>query len=374
MPSYTIRELDECISRSPGGDPAWVQIAPLQQRPVKPPAFLLGDLPAEITYAIFGETATGPVRCYRLRQVRLTVDGIVLAGEDALCTILVNHPDYHVAAIMREMQDVLGSLPIRRVEGRAVMLTGPGSHIYGHWLVDMLPRLFVLAQCGHDLAALTFVVSARLPAFCFQFLHLLGISEDQLIRHDDRGELLEVEELLLPTNLRRGSQIHPLMHQAVQFMCERMQRAPPSAGSAARRRLFISRRGGEPSRTPTNRVAIEAIAAAAGYEIVSPETLAIPEQIALFASATQVIGEYGSGLHSSVFSPPGTVVMALRGTSHHPGFIQSGLGQVFRQPTGFVFSPTPIGAVDQVFTVSEDSFRLGLRCAGLLAQRAAEAA
>ena len=374
MPSLSLRSLDEYVGDLPSGDPAWVQIAPILERPVESPAFLLGDLPAEMTYAFFAETRTGPVRCYRLRQVNLTADGIVLAGENVLWTTLLNHPRYHVASITGELP-TLGAMPGRRVAGPAVMLSGPGSHIYGHWLVDVLPRLFVLASCGYELAKLQFIVSASLPRFCHEFLQLLGIVEDQLIRHDERGELLEVEELLLPTNLRIGSQIHPLMKPAVAFLRDRISaRSSVEPHSAPNRRLFVSREGGEPSRLLQNRGEIEAIAVAEGYEIVSPETLAIPEQIAMFASAAQIIGEYGSGLHNSVFAPPATVVMALRGTSHHPGFIQSGLGQVFRQPTGYVFSPTPIEAVDQLFRVSADAFRLGLRCAGLLARRGGRAA
>ena len=302
----------------------------------------------------------------------LTADGIVLAGENVLWTTLLNHPSYHVLDIMGQLQPTLASMPLRHAAGRVAMLSGPGSHIYGHWLVDILPRLFVLASCGYDLSALRFVISAALPQFCHEFLHLLGIGEDQLIRHNERYELLQVEELLLPSNLRLGSRFHPLMRPAVAFLRERIS-AHSSLDPRWRpnRRLFVSRRGGEPSRTLQNREEIEAIAAAEGYEIVRPEALAVTEQIAMFASAAQIVGEYGSGLHNSVFSSPATVVMALRGTSHHPGFLQSGLGDVFGQPTGYVLSPTAIDAVDQLFQVPANAFRLGLRCVELLVRRGA---
>lgn len=367
--SLSLRNLDEYVHDLPSREPAWVHIAPILECPVESPAFLLGDLPTEITQAFFSEVRTGPVRCYRLRHVKLTVDGIVLAGENALWTTLLNHPDYYVADIVSRLEPDLDSLPVRRVAGQAVMLSGPGSHIYGHWLIDIMPRLFVLASCGYELSKLRFIVSVSSPAFCRQYLELLGITHDQLIWHDGGSELVEMEELLLPTNLRLHSRLHPLMKPAVFFLQDVItaRLSPPRMEPG--RRLFISRAGIDPSRTLENRDEIEAIAAAEGYEIVSPETLAIPEQIAMFASAAQIIGEYGSGLHNSVFSPPGTVVMALRGNSHHPGFIQSGISQVFRQPTGYVLSPTPLNAVDQTFSMSEDAFRLGLRCASMLSDR-----
>ena len=369
MQAYTIRDIDDFVGalRSKA---SWTQIAPLTERPVKSPAFILGEWPAELSFAFYNETKVGPVRCYRLRDVTLTIDGIVLSSPYALSTALVNHPDYHVNAILQRMSAYEKPLTTRRVEGQIVSLSGPGSHIYGHWLIDILPRLFVLLSCGYDLGMLRYAVPARLPAFCHVYLELLGINHDQLVVYDQNVELLEVEELLLPTNLRYGSQIHPLMVEVFSFLRQRIIIEPTSPFPGRGRRLFISRQGGEPSRTLQNRERIESIAIDAGYDVISPETLTIRDQVALFSSATEIDGEYGSGLHGSVFAPPGAVVVALRGSSHHPGFIQSGLGQVFRQPTGYVLAPTSLEAVDQIFTVPEECFRLGTRCSALLAARA----
>jgi capsular polysaccharide biosynthesis protein len=57
----------------------------------------------------------------------------------------------------------------------------------------------------------------------------------------------------------------------------------------------------------------------------------------LFASAREIIGEYGSAFHATMFSAPDTPVCGLRGSDYHPGFVQSGIGDVFGQPTGWVF-------------------------------------
>ena len=366
MQAYTIRNIDDFVAAS-RSKASWVQIAPPIERPVKSPAFILGEWPAELSFAFYNETKVGPVRCYRLRDVTLTIDGIILSSPYALSTALVNHPDYHVNAILQRLSAREEPLTIRHVEGQIVMLSGPGSHIYGHWLIDILPRLFVLLSCGYDLGMLRYAVPARLPAFCCIYLKLLGINNDQLVFYDQNVELLEVEELILPTNLRYGSQIHPLMVEFFSLLRRQIADDLTSPFPGRGRRLFISRQGGEPSRTLQNRERIESIAIEAGYDVISPETLTVQDQMALFSSATEIVGEYGSGLHGSVFAPPGAVVLALRGSSHHPGFIQSGLGQVFRQPTGYVLAPTSITAVDQIFTVSEESFRLGTRCSALLA-------
>ena len=369
MSSVQIRPLEDLIEQRRGQEASWSQIAPSMTIPVESPAFLLGDFPAELSYAYFAETVVGPVRCFRVRDAMLTTDGIVVADGCMHWTTLLNHPDHHVAVIADHIGQQL-PLPIREISGQAVMLSGPGSHVYGHFLVDILPRLFVLQCCGYDLSTLSYVVSAALPGSSFAILSALGIRDDQIIRHDEQRELIRPAELLLPTNLRRGSRIHPMMRQAAEAIMGKL--VPPGSLVQAKiphRRLFISRTNTDVSRSVANRTEIEAIAAGEGFEIVLPETMSFGEQIDLFGQAAQIVGEYGSGLHNSIFMPRGTVIMGLRGTSHHPGFIQSALAQMFRQPTGYVFSPTPIAAVHQTFTVAPNAFRLGLKCAAVLRER-----
>jgi capsular polysaccharide biosynthesis protein len=73
-----------------------------------------------------------------------------------------------------------------------------------------------------------------------------------------------------------------------------------------------------------------------GIEIVEPHKYSQEEQIKLFSEASFVIGEYGSAMHNTLFSPPETKVIVLQ--SDAPlSFIQAGIGAALNQPTGFVF-------------------------------------
>jgi capsular polysaccharide biosynthesis protein len=109
-----------------------------------------------------------------------------------------------------------------------------------------------------------------------------------------------------------------------------------------------------------NRPAIEAIAERAGFTLVQPEKLSMPAQLALFETATMIVGEYGSALHNSIFAEPGTIICALRGNSRHPGFIQSGIGTVLGQETGYVFGNTAGQEVDQRFDIDPAAFSRAL--------------
>ena len=74
-----------------------------------------------------------------------------------------------------------------------------------------------------------------------------------------------------------------------------------------------------------------------------------------------IVGEYGSALHTSLFSRPGTTVCALRGSMGHPGFIQSGFGQALGQPTGYVFGEQVDQSGDGRFVIGEPDFAECLR-------------
>ena len=361
MTDVAVADLDEYLN---GGAASFerCEVLPAERSVQRPPAFLLGNLPAGLSLPILSELETGSVRLYVLRDGRITFDGIVMHEHHAMSSDLLNHPHYHVAALVQNMLGGRISLPIRRIDGRAVMLSGPGYTVYGHWLVDILPRLWVLHRSGYLIEDLSFIIPVGAPPFVLPLLETFGISSKQIIYYDERAEILEIEELLIPTNLRRASRMHSCFREARDFL---VARRTPSTDDADvpggyGDRIFISRRNADASRSLINRDIVEKLAIDAGFQLAYPEDLSIGGQIDLFAQARQIMGEYGSGLHNSIFSRPGTLICAVRGTSVHPGFIQSGLGHVCDQQTGYVFGDTPLEAVHQSFDVQELFVRTAL--------------
>lgn len=338
-------------------------LAAAKQEYAPAPDFFFGEFPAFLARTFFAELDFATVGCYTIRQGRVTSDGIVLHRQTALWTQAFNHPDYHVRMILEPSGWNRGALPVRYMPGRAAVIHGPGYAVYGHWLVDFLPRLYVLAETGHDLTQIRFVVPADLPGFAREFLQMAGIPAANLLFHDHDREQLLFDELIVPTLLRTASRLHPLFRRASDFWVERAGiPAPPGTAS---RKIFISRGGVTSGRVLTNRTALESIASAEGFEIVRPETLPIREQISLFREASHVIGEYGSGMHGTVFGPERQSALVLRGTSIAPGFVQSGLAAAFGHRLGYVFGPSDAQAVDYAFQIEEQDFRLGLACLGL---------
>lgn len=324
-------------------------------------------MPAYLAADLFAEFDLGGVGCYRLHQAQITADAVLLHNGQALWSLALNHPEHLVARIAA--QDRTG-WPVRRVAGQVAILHGPGYDVYGHWLVDFLPRLYVLSLAGFDILRLKFVLPADIPGFALEFLRLIGIPAAHLVRHESRSELIEADECVVPTILRLKSRLSPLFNAASQFWIERFR---ANAGLGAKpptgQKIFVSRAAAQGNRTLKNRAQIEEMAVRAGYRIVHPQALPLPDQCAIFAGATEIAGEYGSGLHGSIFAPPGAVICALRGTSHAPGFVQSALAAACGHQIGYVFAPSDEHAIGQAIDIDPGLFGKALEATALWAPR-----
>jgi len=345
-----------------------IEIAPGEISLNQAPRFVLGPVPEQLGLAMLGELSIPPISCYKLHNIRVGLDGILIDGDSALSNNSFNVPDYHARALIKRLEQRVQS-SVRYIPGSVVHLSGPGFHIYGHWLVDLLPRLFVLEQLGEKLEDLRFLISEPVASYVEALLCTFGISPDQLVRFDPRIEVVEVETLFIPTNLRHGMRLHPLMNEARIHLLQRAATSFPGTVEplTGYERIFVSRQNSDQSRAAENRRRIEAIASARGFQIVRPETMSFADQIRLFRSVRQVAGEYGSGLHGVLFAPPRVVTCALRGGGIHPGFIQTSIGNVCGQATGYVLGTNSLEAVDQTFEVSELHWNVALQCMQIIA-------
>lgn len=332
--------------------------------PPTPPAFILGFVTQDILRFYFNERYVWPISCYRVGQAGVGGEGVI-TKEDFIyvCPQLNFHKEY---------LEIYGSGVKRFVEqrktafcGEAALLTGPGYKLYGHWLVDFLPKLFILHAAGFDIYKISYVLPHDIPDFALGWLHLAGIQDRQLVYYSSIDETLVVESLIIPTVLRTNARAALLFKDSVRFLLDLVRgSAPLSEHPASGAKLYITRRllpppgaGTAGQRTLVNRQNIEEIAIKYGFQIMAPETLSIEQQITAFAGAKQIVGEYGSNLHSSIFSKPGTAVCALRTNENASwlGFLQSGLGEAMGHRTGYVFGePRPTDDVG--FTIDEKDF------------------
>ncbi|ESQ88881.1 hypothetical protein ABAC460_13960 [Asticcacaulis sp. AC460] len=188
------------------------------------------------------------------------------------------------------------------VGGAAVVMSAPGQEIYGHWLLDVVPRLWTLNQAGHNREPILF---QAIPEWASYFLDIFGIDPARLRRHPAR--LFRVEHALMPSASKSGFRLGTASLSAALAVVRDAHKPVDLPAGIRGEKIFFSRRSLAASsrRSVVNIYAVEAEAARRGYRIVAPETLTIAQQIELMKSARIVIGEDGSALHNIVFAPKG---------------------------------------------------------------------
>ena len=325
------------------------------------PAFNFGPIDRIYGQAYYQQRLCLEVGVYRVDQGCIFGDGLVARHGKLLRRTELGLYDDAISHLRSPFQN--RELRIRQESGTCVAIAGVAHQIYGHWLIDHLPKLWVLQSSGIDIGKVRFLLPTTLEPFAKEWLTLLGIRDEQLVFYDFDSEAVEAEELILPTLMRFESVASPLLRQAAGMLLDRVfAHGGLQVDDQGKRpeRFYISR-GGIHARPLRNRVAIEERAATAGFAIVRPEEMPITEQIALFRGAKQIVGEYGSGLHNSLFSKPGTVIAALRGSDLEPWYLQSGIGRALDQPTGYVFGRNDPEDPMMGYTVDPDDFSDCLR-------------
>ncbi len=211
-----------------------------------------------------------------------------------------------------------------------VLMTAGGYDIYGHWIVDLLPRFGMVRTAG-----LSGLPHYRKPKhdWAVRIAELVAPGCFSLPDGLDAG-LCRVKRLLVPSAIRKhGVIVDRLALPAWAGFADILARQPVAASGESPKNIFVSRKNWDRKRGGVGQIAnIEAVERRfnrAGFVSVSPEKLSFAEQRMMFAQAGAIAGEDGSGLHNIIFSKPGTrlgVLLSNRLNTLH-AVIANALGQ-----------------------------------------------
>jgi len=350
---------DICTQHGAGTAPFYTfrPVAEAARVPQSPPPFLLGPASAALLWDIFADIETPAAGCYAIENAVMGPTGFAIKDGVALHGTAFLHPRHHVVTVSDRLNAEV--LPVRDVAGPLAVICGPAHETWGHWLIDFLPRLWVLRAAGYDLPSLRFLMPPDVRPFAWKLLQYFGIGPDQCVIYNHWHEIIRCDLVLLPTGLRAENRFSTCFAAATAWCTSIVRGAAPN--SAPREpKLFLSRSGAPQARQMANRAEIEAAALAAGYRCIRPEDFSVAEQIALFSQARVLVGEYGSALHNSVFAATGARVCGLRGTSRHPSFVQSGIATALGQQAAYVFGDTGGQDVTQRFVLDPKLFAKAL--------------
>jgi|GEM_PF-2712299 len=252
----------------------------------------------------------------------------------------------------------------RFVPGVSILLTHWNSDVYGHWLLEGLPKLLLLRRLGHLLADFRIIAPFPLPPLANRFLSVLrgrppsnatsyvqrwvdiALPGAAIETYDPRSEYLHCEALVSPTTLFSSPTFH--FHPELATLLDEL----PVTPARKELRLYITRKRASHYREMENVTEIEAIAAAHGLTVIAPETLPLSEQIRMFAGARLIVGEFGSAMHNALFSPRGSTVFCLNWINA----LQSRIAQLKEQRIGYLLPDN--GAVKHVLGAGKASYRI----------------
>ena len=205
-----------------------------------------------------------------------------------------------------------------RMTGRHLFAEMIYGH-FGHAIADMPARLWPLACAGLDIGSLDGVVAlpmlgvsreGRMPRHTAMMIQAMGVPEAAL-RFVSRP--VRVERLILA---RRAAPYRGRMDPAfntVTHLAGRRLAARSDLGGDLPERIYLSRsRLRDDPRNGANLARLDETFREMGFEIVHPQELPLPDQIALVRRATHIAGPIGSQTHLCAFSEmPGLKLLSI---------------------------------------------------------------
>ena len=167
--------------------------------------------------------------------------------------------------------------------------------IYGHWLVDVIPRLLLCEEYSDQPAAPFY--GARVRPWAFAIAEAAGLDISNRVQSTP-GELVFAKMVEIPTFIRHGVVLDEARAVAAwDALMPGRGRGADGDGTL----LYVSRAKWG-TRTLSNARELETLLESYGFRVVHPETMTLREQVEAFASARLVIGEDGSGMHNTIFA------------------------------------------------------------------------
>jgi len=204
----------------------------------------------------------------------------------------------------------------------AMLLTQPGIGVYGHWLIDILPRLQTWRNHHRDLPLLVGQTEDWAYYFASRFGADLAQSPAVLPHRSVR-----VGRLVVPTLTKRKQALdrHRTASAWAEF-ADSLMALPSRRRLPGGERIYVSRANWSRGRKLLNEAEVEQRVAQHGFVVVRPEDYKLRQQVRIFREARHVVGVDGSGLHNVLFAPSGAVLSVI--DTHRTNLWHAGVANV----------------------------------------------
>ena len=194
---------------------------------------------------------------------------------------------------------------IHRVK-EAASITLEHNANYCHFLMEGLPRLRILEQCGIGRNVPVYA-NAKKP-YQRDLLPWFGVPKERLISPAEHP-LLQAQRLWVPTySGYQGKFSQVAIDYLRAVVLPKLQEEKPLR--PPERKLYISRRDST-SRRILNEAEIEARLRGHGFECLCLGEMPVAEQLRAFAEARVVVAAHGAALTNIVFTPPESAMIEI---------------------------------------------------------------
>ncbi len=190
------------------------------------------------------------------------------------------------------------------VGGRLGVLALQGDSNYYHFMIDVLPRLGVLAQCP-DIAPPDLWYAPKATGFQRELLEMMGVDLDRTVDSSEARHVV-AETLIVPSP---PAMIIVNPPWAVEYL--RRKLLPPRIDRIDGKAIYVTRGASMHNRRVENEAELMDYLGGRGFAMVDPGTLSALEQIETFAQASMIVGAHSAGLVNLTFASPGAAVVEL---------------------------------------------------------------
>lgn len=260
----------------------------------------LAPVPAE--EETVGKFREGKVYLFRNAIVSGRRGGVVVSNRNQVFANLIH---YHSGSHLHP--DIVNlKVPVAdRLKGTGAYLCTPqASGNYYHWMIDLVPRLWLLEQTGFTARNLDYVfVNGENLAWEKEPLLADGFRPEQIC-NCTKFNRYQIERLAIPDMIANRRELEA-------WKARFLQRLFPAEASPQRRRLFCGRKNAT-WRKLINEDELYARLEPLGFVNVDPAGMTVSEQARLFSSASLVVGVHGAMLTNAVFLPDDAFVIEIQ--------------------------------------------------------------
>ncbi|MDN6336760.1 MAG: glycosyltransferase family 61 protein [Halomonas sp.] len=274
---------------------------------------------APVYYTALGRTAhinAWPKRLLIAQQLLLTGPRFTMYSLPEKQYILGSSVNWHVPMLESDLSDpAISHAKVSELcyLERGIVLTAPGFRVYGHWLLDFLPRLVLAKKYLDRFEEKVPIITRKIPPWAWPFIDALSLRD--AISEYDKHRGIVLGEAVVPLAPKEGevyseSALFEAFSQLKQYLfsqsATKYTRMMERYGANCFDKVLIVR--SKPPYASNQRELGEKLEKR-GFIPIDPQEYSLAEQARIFSKASIIAGEDGSALHNIAFCQPGTQVM-----------------------------------------------------------------